>query len=407
MSKHYIFFTRRALPLPNVASQVQVAHSANAAANLGYSTVLVYIYQGQEAINPIQWLRPFHPEKPGENMVKAYNIQDKLKVVKLPMPWPIDRGWGGKWTSSSTVVSKYYFPFHILPHAKIVHTRDWNFLEVAIKHGVPVIYEQNHHNDRKFDPKIVKSHLFQISVTVAETVRESMIENGMPREKIITIHSGYNQVFSSRDLLGAKKCREQLVGNGKPMVVYAGGLYWFKGVDMLIDVAKELPQVQFVIASGDSSQVQAYQKQAKDKEVINAQFLGYIQQNKLVNLLQAADILAHPHCMSQAATFSSPLKFFDYLASGTPIVATKIPILKEFHSCNAIVEWCEPDNPIAFAQCIQKVLLTHPRKEEGYIKSIEYAKEFSYENRISKIMSYVDESIRPEKVGIGSSTYET
>ena len=168
MSKHYIFFTRRALPLPNVASQVQVAHSANAAANLGYSTVLVYIYQGQEAINPIQWLRPFHPEKPGENMVKAYN-----------------------------------------------------------------------------------------------------------------------------------------------------------------------------------------------------------------------------------------------LASGTPIVATKIPILKEFHSCNAIVEWCEPDNPIAFAQCIQKVLLTHPRKEEGYIKSIEYAKEFSYENRISKIMSYVDESIRPEKVGIGSSTYET
>ena len=86
MSKHYIFFTRRALPLPNVASQVQVAHSANAAANLGYSTVLVYIYQGQEAINPIQWLRPFHPEKPGENMVKAYNIQDKLKVVKFKAP---------------------------------------------------------------------------------------------------------------------------------------------------------------------------------------------------------------------------------------------------------------------------------------------------------------------------------
>ncbi|NES02125.1 MAG: glycosyltransferase [Okeania sp. SIO2F4] len=398
MSKHYIFFTRRALPLPNIASQVQVAHSPNAAANLGYSTVLACISQGQDASNPVKWLRPFQPKKAEPKLVRAYNIQDKSKVVKLPIPWPIDT-WGGKWTSVSTVVSKYYFRFHILAHAKIVHTRDGNFVEVAIKHGVPVIYEQHHHKDRKFDLKIVNSPLFPISITVADTVRESTIENGMPANKIIKLHNGFNIGFTQRQPEAAQKWREKLLkNNSQHLVVYSGGLYQFKGIDMLIDVAKELPQIQFAFAGGDESQVKTYQQQAIKKQANNVTFLGFLAQSELATLLQAADILAHPHCMTQAATFTSPLKFFDYLASGTPMIATEIPPLEEFKSSNVVAGWCEPDHPVAFSQCIQKVLLTNPRKEEGYIKSIEYAKEFSCENRISKIMSYVDESMRPEKI---------
>ncbi|OCR01409.1 glycosyl transferase family 1 [Oscillatoriales cyanobacterium USR001] len=388
MSKYYLFFTRNILPQPNVASLVQVTHSANAAANLGYSTVLAYL--GKNTFNPIDFLHPFQPQKPDNELVKLYNIEDKLKVAPLPMPWLVDR-FGGKWNNSSTIVSKYYLPFYLKKHTKIVHTRDWNFVKAAIKNGIPAIYEQHHHEAKKFEPEIIQSPLFQIAVTVADTVRDSMIENGMPPEKVIKLPNGFNHLFMVRNPAAAEDWRKHLLADGSQhLVVYAGGLYSFKGVDMLIDVAKELPEIQFAIAGGNQSQVTNYQQLAREKQVNNIKFLGYLPQSQLASLLQAADILAHPHCLTNAATFTSPLKFFDYLASGTPIVVTEIPSMIEFKSANITANWCQPDRPDIFVATIKKTLENYPRKIEGYAENINFVREFSWENRITKILSYVE-----------------
>ncbi|MEG4105636.1 glycosyltransferase family 4 protein [Microcoleus sp. S13_C5] len=396
MSKYYVFFTRNILPQPNVASLVQVAHSANAAANLGYPAVLVYLRKGWSALNRVDFLFPFQPRKPDDKLAKIYNIQDKLKVADLPMPWPIDL-LDSKWTSSSTIVSKYYLPIHLLKSTKLVHTRDWNFVKAAVKNGIPAIYEQHHHENKQFESEIVRNPLFQISVTVADTVRDSMILNGMPPEKVITLHNGFNHLFLARQAEAAQNWRQQLLEDDRQhLAVYAGGLYSFKGVDMLVDVAKELPLVQFAIAGGDSSQVTAYQQLAKSKQVNNIKFLGYLPQNQLASLLQAADVLTHPHCLTEAATFTSPLKFFDYMASGTPIVATEIASLMEFKSGNIAAIWCEPDHPHQFAQSIRDSLTKYPRKSEGYAKTLNFVKQFSWENRIQKIMGYVDEGVRSQ-----------
>lgn len=394
LKKHYIFFIRDVLPKPE-AHLVQVANSANGAANLGYSTVLVYLRKGLSALNPVTLARPFCPRQPEEQLARFYNIQENLKVAPLPMPWPVDQ-LGGKWTDSSTIVSKYYFPFHILTTTKIVHTRDWNFVKVAIKHGVPAIYEHHHHEQKQFEPEIVNNPLFQIAVTVADTVRESMLQNGMPPEKVIKLHNGFNQLFFIRHPEKAEAWRKKLLVDGRQhLVVYSGSLHQFKGVDLLIDVAKELPQIQFVLAGGKELQVEHYQQLSRNKQVKNITFLGYVLQEQLASLLQAADILAHPHCSGSAATFTSPLKLFDYFASGTPIVATEIPQLMEFKTYMAIAAWCEPDNPTQFAQCLERVLQTHPRRIEGYSDSIDKVRQFSWENRIAKILSYVEESMRP------------
>ncbi|MEG4024518.1 glycosyltransferase family 4 protein [Microcoleus sp. S13C4] len=394
MSKYYVFFTRNILPQPNVASLVQVAHSANAAANLGYPAVLVYLRKGWSALNPVDLLFPFQPRKPDDKLAQIYNIQDKLKVADLPMPWPIDR-WDSKWTSSSTIVSKYYLPIHLLKSTQLVHTRDWNFVKAAVKKGIPAIYEQHHHENKQFESEIVRNSLFQIAVTVADTVRDSMILNGMPPEKVITLHNGFNHLFLARQTEAAQNWRQQLLEDDRQhLAVYAGGLYPFKGVDMLVDVAKELPLVQFAIAGGDPSQVTAYQQLAKSKQVNNIKFLGYLPQNQLASLLQAADVLTHPHCLTEAATFTSPLKFFDYMASGTPIVATEIASLMEFKSGNIAATWCEPDNPHQFAQSIRDCLTKYPRKIEPYAETLNFVKQFSWENRIQKIMGYVDDQVR-------------
>ena len=394
MSKHYVFFTRSTLPQPE-AHIVHDVNTANAVANLGYSTVLVYLNQTSLSSNPLDWFYPFRPQKPSAELVKYYNIQEKLKVLPLAMPFPISTR-GGKWTNTSTVVCKYYFPIHIFPKTKILHTLDWNLVKAAIEYGIPVIYEREHYQKNKYEPEIVNSPLFQVAVTVADSVRENMIANGMPPEKIIKLHLSFNQSFSIRQPEKAKKWREKLLSsNRNKLVVYSGGLYKFKGVDLLLEVAKQLPNIQFTFAGGNDLQLQAYRQIVKEKQIDNAIFLGYLPHEQLPSLLQAADILAHPHCSGEAATFTSPLKFFEYLASGTPIVATEIPPLLEFKDADIVAAWCETDNPTAYANALKKALETHPRKADGYAKQIDFARQFSWESRVATILNKVAKSMQP------------
>jgi glycosyltransferase involved in cell wall biosynthesis len=392
VKQHYVFFINEELPQPE-AHLVQSTNAANAAANLGYSTVLVYPEKGLKAFNPINLAHPFQPKQTPAALVNYYNLHDKLKVAPLPMPWPIDY-LPSKFTDSNTIATKYYLPFHILPTTKLVHSRNWNFVKAAIKNGVPAIYEHHHHEEKQFDPEIVKSPLLQIAVTVVDTVRESMIQNGMLPEKVITLHNGFNRLFMQRQPEKAAAWREKLLQNQRSyLVVYAGALQQFKGIDILIDVAREMPNVQFACAGGKPAEVAHYQQLVQEKQVDNMTFLGYILHQDLSSLLQAADILAHPHCSGQAATFTSPLKLFDYFASGTPIISTEIPSLIGFKNTPAIAAWCEPDNSSKFAECLRRVLETHPRKIGGYAESIDFVQQFSWENRAAKILSYVDETL--------------
>ena len=394
MAKYFVFFLHDFLPKANVPASVLIINCANAAANLGYPAVMVYFRKGLEVFNPISWIYPFHPRKPHKDLIGFYSIQEKLREVALPMPLAVDRCFLGR-ISPALLTSRYYFPIHILPHTKLLCTRHWEFVKIAVNLGVPVIFEYDHWIEKQFEPEIVNNPLLKVAVTVAEPLRKNMIEYGMPAEKIIKSHNGINKAFLIRYPDGAAQWRRQLLSQKyKYLAVYAGALVRWKGIDMLVDVARVLPQVEFVLAGGEPPQIDYYQKLASEKSADNVKFLGYVPHDKLISLYQAADVLVYPHLFSEASTFTSPMKFFEYLASGSPIVATEIGPLMEFKSSNLAIGWCEKDNPNAFAKTIERVLTDYPRRDDGYSENIEFSKQFSWENRIIKVLSRVDESLR-------------
>ncbi|AUT03227.1 glycosyl transferase family 1 [Nostoc sp. CENA543] len=396
MKNKYLFFSRTISLKPDTAHEIHDVLCANAAANLGYDAVLVYPDTQRGKFNPGELFSPFHLRYPEQDFVEFYDVQEKLKIATLPMPWPIDCV-GGKFTASMTVLTRYYLPFHLLPQTKIVHTRDWNFAKAAVKNQIPTIYERHYFQSEKFPAEIVHSPFFQIAITQSEPIRQSLIEQGMPPEKVVWLHNGFDQSFLLRQPQQAEEWRKQLLENERQqLVVYSGALYPFKGIDVLIDAAKELPHIQFAITGGKEDQVRAYQQLAKEKQVDNVKFLGWIlPRQRLVSLFQAADILVHPHCSGKSADFTNPVKFFQYMASGTPIVITEITPLMPFKDMPLSAVWCEPDQPQKLAQAIQQALDIYPRKISGYLHNIELAHQFSWENRAEKILSYVEEPLRP------------
>jgi glycosyltransferase involved in cell wall biosynthesis len=392
MSKHYIFFTRDELPQPG-AHIVQIVHLANAAANLGYSTILAHSQTGIKALNPIDWVFSFRPKKPDKALINYYSLQDKLKIVPLSMPFP--SAVKSKWTDFSTVTCKYYAPLHLFPQAQIVHSRDWNFVKTAVKYGIPAIYERDHYEKKRYEPEIVNDPRFLLAVTVADTVKDNLIKNGIPAEKTIKLHNGFNHTFFQRHPEDAKEWREKLLNDTNRLVVYSGELHRFKGIDLLIEIAKDFLKVQFALAGGTESQIQHYQQIIRDRQIKNVTLVGYLPHHRLVSLLQAADVLVYPHLSGEAANFTSPMKLFDYIAAGNPIITTKIPPLKEFESSSLISAWCDPDSPAEFASCLQQVLIKYPNWSPDHLHDYQLVRQFSWEARIEQTLDRIDPAFRP------------
>ncbi|MGK7939055.1 MAG: glycosyltransferase [Crocosphaera sp.] len=386
--KHYLVYSQLSQQ-PDSAHEIHDVMCANAVANLGYSGILAYPKKTTNSLNLFPVFFPFQPEKPEQEFIDFYDVQNQLRVLGLSIPSLIEKGINR--FNVSSLVCKYYLPIHLRNKIQAVHTRDWNFAKAAVKNKIPTIFERHYFAEKTFEQDIVTDPHFRVVITQSEIIRQSMIEAGIPSEKAIWLDNGFNQSFLQRYPEDAQKWRSELLKNNrKYLIIYSGALYPFKGVDLLIDVAYKLPNLQFAVTGGTEEQVKHYQQLAQEKQVNNINFLGWVMpRSRLISLFQAADILAHPHLSGKSASFTNPVKFFQYLASGTPIVATEIAPLMSFKKTVPIGIWCEPDDPTIFADAIQKCLETYPRKIGGYEENMSYSKNFSWEKRAEKIIKYL------------------
>ena len=116
------------------------------------------------------------------------------------------------------------------------------------------------------------------------------------------------------------------------VVGYAGHLYPWKGPDVLVAALERLPGVRAVIVGGlagepDLGRVQALAERLAPGRVA---FMGQVEPPRVPALLRSADVLALPNIPGRASSaYTSPLKLFEYMASGRPIVASDLPALRE------------------------------------------------------------------------------
>ena len=140
---------------------------------------------------------------------------------------------------------------------------------------------------------------------------------------------------------------------------YAGHLYPWKGVDLIIEAVAALPDTRGLIVGGhekepDLARVKAFAAELNCASRVT--FTGLIPPAEVGARLRQADVLALPNPRSVISSeFTSPLKLFEYMASGRPIVASDLPSLREIlrHEENALL--VEPGNPQALVAGIQRI----------------------------------------------------
>jgi glycosyltransferase involved in cell wall biosynthesis len=110
-----------------------------------------------------------------------------------------------------------------------------------------------------------------------------------------------------------------------PLVLYTGTFESYQGLDLLLQaaarVASSRPDVRFVLAGGRPDQISALRAMAgQHGGGASLVFAGQRPAEEIPRFLDAADVLVSP----RSTGTNTPLKIYQYLRSGRPIVATRL-----------------------------------------------------------------------------------
>jgi len=106
-------------------------------------------------------------------------------------------------------------------------------------------------------------------------------------------------------------------------VIYAGVFAYWEKVHDFLDLAKQANQkVRFYMAGAGPLKKQLLKTIGKEK--IPVKYLGYILRQKIFATLSKMQVGIAPSTKDLARVVASPIKVFDYMASGLPVITPRI-----------------------------------------------------------------------------------
>ena len=201
-----------------------------------------------------------------------------------------------------------------------------------------------------------------------------------------------DQIYTLHDGVDLKKfTKKKSSENRIPTLTYCGSLSKSKGIDLIIDAAKLINNVEFVIIGGLKAELDYYRKIAIKSGVNNVKFAGQVNYSKVPELLNNSDMLLLPATANEIKSkeYTSAMKLFEYLSVGKPIIASNISsnteILKNEVNCLLF----EPDNPESLVAKIEFLIGNKDLKEKLSNNSSNLALKYSWEERSKKVINKV------------------
>jgi glycosyltransferase involved in cell wall biosynthesis len=191
--------------------------------------------------------------------------------------------------------------------------------------------------------------------------------------------------------------RRQLGLAQSPTVICTGHLYAGRGVELFLQLARGVPDAQFIWAGGKPEDV-AHRK-AQSAPQSNVTFTGFIPNDRLPLYQAAADVLLMPYGKNigissgggNSAAISSPMKMFEYLAASRAIVASDLPVFREvLNERNAV--FCPPDDVPAWTAAVRSLLDDPARREALSLQAKQDSRKYAWTERAKRALKDFEHS---------------
>jgi glycosyltransferase involved in cell wall biosynthesis len=173
-------------------------------------------------------------------------------------------------------------------------------------------------------------------------------------------------------------------------ILYSGSLSEWKGVDTLISAMQYLPQYKLTVVGGSIRDQTRLVDLGKRLGVLGrVRFLGHVSPSDVTSFLDRARVGVLPTLGSysiEADRYTSPLKLFDYMMNGLPVVASDLPSTREILENNVTGVLVPSGCAKSLANGIRSIL-----KDDGFAGRIadrarEHCMKFTWEERAKRIM---------------------
>jgi glycosyltransferase involved in cell wall biosynthesis len=329
------------------------------------------------------WLPGNHPQVGWDRLQSHYGIGETFPIF---------------WLKSFRPFKRYDFAFRAVLagqrwEADCYYIWPLQAAAIASLLNLPTILEIHDRPHGRFGPHLFRAFLkgrgARRLLPITEALAESLlVEFNACFEAPFALVSPMGVDLERFERIPAAKEARRLIGVRERFTAgYTGHLYPGRGIELLFQLAQRNPEVQFLWAGGEAAAVQYWREEAVAAKLGNIHVIGFVE-NKDLPLYQAAcDVLLMPYekkistsSGGNTVEYASPMKVFEYMATGRLILSSDLPVLREIlNPSNAILLSSEEIE--AWDQMMKRILVDPDQWQPLADQAREDASKYSWKER--------------------------
>jgi glycosyltransferase involved in cell wall biosynthesis len=200
---------------------------------------------------------------------------------------------------------------------------------------------------------------------------------------IHVVSNGANVAHLNKAMSGGCPEPQDLKVISKPRLVFVGGISYWLDLELLRHMAMSRPNWQIVMIGPVMTDIGLL------KNLENVHFLGRKNYDYLPDYLAWCDVALNPYKVDDMARGCSPLKLYEYIAAGLPVVSSEMPEARRFDGLVRVAA-----NGDDFVAGIEEILsLGDATRSSNRHKAYEESQNHSWEKRFLDVEEIVEEML--------------
>lgn len=146
---------------------------------------------------------------------------------------------------------------------------------------------------------------------------------------------------------------------------YIGHLYEGRGINIIIEIARQFPDYMFHVIGGSRSDVNKWKERMLSDNIV---FYGHVAPSEVYDYACNLDVLLAPYqrrvlsgsndknAKEDTAQWMSPLKLFEYMSYEKPIICSDLPVVHEVLTNNETAILVDPEEVKEWIDGINKIV---------------------------------------------------
>lgn len=281
-------------------------------------------------------------------------------------------------------------------HTDIVYARCPHSAFFALMKKIPIIYEVHNIPTSRarwlLERVLFRSSYVILTVAITESLRRdyAKLYSTEGSIKMLVAPDGA-ELPDNSDAATYSQVNES---SSTLVLGYVGSFWPGKGIEIVRELAGRLQDIEFRLIGGDPDMIQRL-RSVRER---NVSYEERVPHAHVAALMRQCDVLLLPAKRrvevkggGDVAKYTSPLKLFEYMGSGRPIISSDLPVLREVLDSGRNCLLANPDNIGEWVDCVNQLRNGEQRTRLADAALNDLRNKYTWDHRAARIIRAIDE----------------